>query len=216
MVWRRWEVNEVWVLGVAGMILKGKHRRTCRKIGPTVSLSTTNPTWTPETQVSVLCVICWWLDFDGKPGYLCYSVSVEDCPHLQGSFLGIARLKRDGTRAETRFGLSAKRTSPFKSAGVSVQSTAGSRGVRISGQRLYRPCSDVQSMAAGYPLHSHLSLSLPLPCVTVCHQVLNALYLPDVFIAVIRILQYKQRSALGTFCDVRVNQYLIYCCNLEK
>jgi len=28
----------------------------------------------------------------------------------------IARSKRDGTRAETRFGLSAKRTSPFKSA----------------------------------------------------------------------------------------------------
>ena len=45
---------------------------------------------------------------------------------------GIARSKRDGTRAETRFGLSAKRTSPFKSAGVSVQSTTGSRGVRIS------------------------------------------------------------------------------------
>ena len=44
-----------------------------------------------------------------------------------------ARLKRDGTRAETRFGLSAKRTSPFKSAGASVQSTTGSRGVRISG-----------------------------------------------------------------------------------
>ena len=38
----------------------------------------------------------------------------------------------DGTRAETRFGLPAKRTSPFISAGVSVQSAAGSRGVRIS------------------------------------------------------------------------------------
>ena len=58
--------------------------------------------------------------------------------------VGIARSKRDGTRAETRFGLSAKRTSPFKSVGVSVQSTAGSRGVRISGQQLYRPCSDIQ------------------------------------------------------------------------
>jgi hypothetical protein len=43
-------------------------------------------------------------------------------------------LKCDGTRAETRFGLSAERTSPFKSAGASVQSTTtGSRGVRISG-----------------------------------------------------------------------------------
>jgi len=88
----------------------------------------------------------------------------------------ISRSKRDGTRAETRFGLSAKRTSPFKSARVSVKSTTASRGVRISGQQLYRPCYDVQCKAAGYQLHSHLSPSLPLPCVTVCHQVLNALY----------------------------------------
>jgi len=36
------------------------------------------------------------------------------------------QLKRDGTRAETRFRLTAKRTSPFKSAGASVQSTTGS------------------------------------------------------------------------------------------
>jgi len=43
------------------------------------------------------------------------------------------RLKCDGTRAETRFRLSAKRTSPFKSTGPSVQSTTSSRGVRISG-----------------------------------------------------------------------------------
>jgi hypothetical protein len=41
-------------------------------------------------------------------------------------------LRCDGTRAETRFRVSAKRTSPFNSAGASVQSTAGSRGVRIS------------------------------------------------------------------------------------
>ena len=42
-------------------------------------------------------------------------------------------MKCDGTRAETRFRLSAKRLNPFKSAGASVQSTTGSRGVRISG-----------------------------------------------------------------------------------
>jgi len=75
--------------------------------------------------------------------------------------LGIARSKRDGTRAETRFGLPAKRTSPFKSAGVSFQSTIDSRGVRISGQRLYRPCSDVQSKTAGYPLPSYFPLHFP-------------------------------------------------------
>ena len=43
-----------------------------------------------------------------------------------------ARAERDGTRAETRFRLSPKGTSPFKSVGASVQSTAGSRGMRIS------------------------------------------------------------------------------------
>jgi len=44
----------------------------------------------------------------------------------------IARAERDGTDAETRFRLSPKLTSPFKSVGASVQSTASSRGVRIS------------------------------------------------------------------------------------
>jgi len=48
-------------------------------------------------------------------------------------YLVEAHLKRDGTRAETRFGLSAKRMSPFKLAEESVQSTTGSRGVRIGG-----------------------------------------------------------------------------------
>jgi len=42
------------------------------------------------------------------------------------------RLKCDGTRAETRYRLSAKRTSRFKWAGASVKSTTGSRGMRIS------------------------------------------------------------------------------------
>jgi hypothetical protein len=47
-----------------------------------------------------------------------------------GSFR--ARSKPGGTRAEIRFRLPSERTSPFKLAGVSLQSTAGSRGVRIS------------------------------------------------------------------------------------
>jgi len=47
-----------------------------------------------------------------------------------------ACLKCDGTRTETRFGLSAKRTSPFKSVGASFQSTSGSRVVRISGSNV--------------------------------------------------------------------------------
>jgi len=51
------------------------------------------------------------------------------------------QLKCDGTRAETRFRLTAKWTSAFKSAGASVQSTTGSRGVRISGSNTL--CSEV-------------------------------------------------------------------------
>jgi len=44
-------------------------------------------------------------------------------PVQANSKIGRLRLKCDGTRAETRFLLSAKRTSPFKPAGASVQST---------------------------------------------------------------------------------------------
>ena len=89
---------------------------------------------------------------------------------------GRLRLKCDGTCAETRFRLSAKRTSPFKSAGASVQSTAGSRGVRISGSNAEYTMFRGSVKGTGYPLHSLVSLSLPLPCVTVCHHVSTGLY----------------------------------------
>jgi hypothetical protein len=72
------------------------------------------------------------------------------------------RLQRDGTRTETRFRLSAKRTSPFKSAGASVQSTAGSRGVRISGSNAGYTVFRGSVKSTGYPLHSPVSPSLPV------------------------------------------------------
>jgi hypothetical protein len=90
--------------------------------------------------------------------------------------LCILRLKYDGTRAETRFLLSAKRTSPFKSAGASVQSTTGSRGGRISGSNAGYTMFRGSVESTGYPLHSPVSPSLPLPCVTVCHHVSTGLY----------------------------------------
>jgi len=62
--------------------------------------------------------------------------------HVQG-IVCRDQLKCDGTRAETRFLLSAKRASPFKSVGSSVQSTTGSQGVRISGSNAGTPCSEV-------------------------------------------------------------------------
>ena len=78
------------------------------------------------------------------------------------------RLKCDGTRVETRFRLSAKRTSLVKSAGASVQSTTGSRGVRISGSNAGYTMFWGSMKGTGYPLHSPVSPSLPLPCVTAC------------------------------------------------
>ena len=77
------------------------------------------------------------------------------------------RLKCDGTSAETRFRLSAKRTSPFKSADASVQSTAGSRGVRISGSNAQYTMFRGSVKSTDYPLNSPVFPSLPLlwsPC----------------------------------------------------
>ena len=88
---------------------------------------------------------------------------------------GRLHLKCDGTRAEARFRLSAKRTSPFQTAGASVQSTAGSRGVRINGSNAGYTMLRGSVKSTGYPLHSPVSSSLPLPCVTVCHHVSTGL-----------------------------------------
>jgi hypothetical protein len=89
---------------------------------------------------------------------------------------GRLRLKCDGTRVETRSRLSAKRTSPFKSAGASVYSTTGSRGLRISGSNTGYIKFRGSVKGTGYPLHSQVSPSLPLPCVTVCHHISTGLY----------------------------------------
>ena len=47
--------------------------------------------------------------------------------------LGRVKTVCDGTRAETRFGLPAKRTSPIISAGLSVESSTGFLAVRVGG-----------------------------------------------------------------------------------
>jgi len=85
---------------------------------------------------------------------------------------------RDGTCAETSFGLSTKRTSPFKSAGGVRQFSRLLRS-RVCASALVMldtPCSEVECKTSGYPLHSHVSLSLPLPCVTVRHHISTGLY----------------------------------------
>jgi hypothetical protein len=89
----------------------------------------------------------------------------------------LLRLKCDGTRAETRFRLSAKRTNPFKEAGSSVQSTTDSRGVRIGGSNAGYTMFRGSVKSTGYSLNSLVSPSLSLPCVTACHQVSTGHYI---------------------------------------
>ena len=87
------------------------------------------------------------------------------------------QLKCDSTRAETTFRLSAKRTSPFKPAGASFQSTTGSRGERINGSNAGYTTFRGSVKGTGYPLHSPVSPSLPHACVTVCHHISTGVYL---------------------------------------
>jgi len=102
------------------------------------------------------------------------------CTCVLNVIWGRLRLKCDDTRAETWFRLSAKRTSPFTSAGGrSVQSTTCSRGVCISGSNAGYTKLRGSVKGTGHQLHSPVSPSLPLPCVTVCHYVSTGLYVND-------------------------------------
>ena len=95
---------------------------------------------------------------------------------LAGNKIVRGRLKCDGTQAETRLRLSAKRTSPFKSAGASVQPSTGSRRVRISGSNAGYTMFRGSVKGTGHSLHSPVSPSLPLPCVTVRHHISTCVY----------------------------------------
>jgi len=86
------------------------------------------------------------------------------------------QLKCDGTRAETRFRLLVKWTSPFKSAGASVQSTTGSQGVHISGSYSGYTMFRGSVKGTGYPLHLPVSPSLSLLYVTMCHHISTGVY----------------------------------------
>ena len=59
--------------------------------------------------------------------------------------------------------------------GVSVQSTAGSRVVHISGSNAGYTMFRGSVKITGYPLHSPVSPSLSLPSVTVCHHISTGL-----------------------------------------
>jgi hypothetical protein len=122
--------------------------------------------------------ICTYLGLNAKVGVA--NIAANNAAYTRvfvyATRNGRLRLKCDGTRAETIFRLSAKWKSPSKSAGTSVHSTTGSRGVRISGSNAGYTVFRGSVKSTGYPLHSPVSPSLPLPCVTVCHHISTGLY----------------------------------------
>ena len=98
-------------------------------------------------------------------GSRCVRISGSNAGYtmFRGSVKGRLRLKCDSTRAETRFRLSAKQRSLFKSAGALVQWTTGSRCVRISGSNAGYTMFRGSVKSTGYPLHSPVSPSLTPP-----------------------------------------------------
>ena len=121
-------------------------------------------------------------------------------------------LKCDGTHAETRFRLSVKRTSTFKSA-VSIQSTTGSRGVHISGSNVGYTMFRGSVKGTGYPLHLPVSPSLALPCVTMCHHVSTGLYHP-VMSVIFLLLTYFDSWGSSRIRTRKDRSFIFYCTNL--
>jgi hypothetical protein len=65
---------------------------------------------------------------------------------------------------------------------ASVQSTTGSRGVHISGSNAGYTMFRGSVKSTGYTLRPPLSLSLPLPCIPVCHHISTGLYIHNTYL----------------------------------
>ena len=85
------------------------------------------------------------------------------------------RLKCDGTRAETRFFFRRKERVHLIRQGRQFSRLLTAEVCASAVVMLDTPRSEVMK-CTGYPLHSPVSPLLPLPCVTVCHQVSVGLY----------------------------------------
>jgi len=97
---------------------------------------------------------------------------ISGCQHFWGRLC----LKCDGTCAETRFCISAKQKSLFKSAG-------GVKSVDYWQPRCVHQHSNAgwtmfrgSVKDTGFPLHSPVSPSHPIPYITMCHHVSAGLY----------------------------------------
>ena len=92
--------------------------------------------------------------------------------------LSRGQLKCDGTRAETRFHVWAKRTSPFKSAVARQINRLLAVEVCASAVvMLDAPCSEiVWKVLATHCIRQFPPTSLPLPCFAVCHHIWTGLW----------------------------------------
>ena len=91
--------------------------------------------------------------------------------------------------------------------GASVQSTTGSRGVRISGSNAGYIMFRGSVKSTGYPLHSPDSPSLPLPCVTVCHHISTGLWF---FHALTQRIFESQKSAISILLVTILIYYMLF------
>jgi len=153
--------------------------------------------------VAFLCFIC------GKE--LIQAKVIQLVSHLETYRPKYCRLwlKCDGTRTETRFRLSTKRTSPFKSAvGVSsIDYWQASCAHQPAGFVLLVQACVLQSCdGTGYPLHTLVSPSLFLPCVTVYHHISTGLYI--FLITPTRALCYAHLMLLDLIVWVGIQTWL--------
>jgi len=123
---------------------------------------------------------------------------------------GRGQLKCDGTRAVTRFRLSAKRTSLFKTAETSVQSTTSSWSVRISGSNDGYTMFRGSVKGTGYPLHSPVSHSFPLPRASPCAVTFQPEYTkwglstqPERYSSDNHLLYMLQAVSIGSTCIIK-------------
>jgi len=79
--------------------------------------------------------------------------------------------------------------------GASIQSNTGSRVVCISGSNSGYTMFRGSVKSTGYPLHSPVSPSLPLPCVIVCHQISTGVY--TVYTLTVRILLIHKHNLIS-------------------